>query len=488
MYMLKWDINSLEDLMDRKELRRLREIEKWERERAKPKRQGYLAWLVFVICLIYITDEVASQIGTLMKSEIASDLLSKFGDKSVGMLDIVNMVAMPFMVICMFYKPLADRLGRRLFLVINTVGMSLAMLIIFLSNNLILYVLGACLVQFFIPHDMHVVYIMETAPAKHRARIYSSIKFVANLGVMLIPLLRRLLMQEASQWRNVYLIPAVIGLLSSLVALLSARETDAFIDSRLRYLRMTDEERALIKEQKRADDSQGGLVNALKFAFSHKQLKWLYITSALVNMGFLLTMDYQAIMTYGYAEHFVKIGDFATIDLAAEAASVGVVTTAIFFFALGSALAQVVMGFVSDSKGRKAAAVTMVSICLLSFLGFVLGAKMGASAVFVGLLCGACIGSYYATNDIIIIMIGESSPTNLRSSTISAQFVVTAAGVIYSYGLGLPLTTALGNTMIGTVVLCMSLPGFVLALLALFTKTHDTTGINMDTVTGCEWD
>ena len=91
-------------------------------------------------------------------------------------------------------------------------------------------------------------------------------------------------------------------------------------------------------------------------------------------------------------------------------------------------------------------------------------------------------------NDIIIIMIGESSPTNLRSSTISAQFVVTAAGVIYSYGLGLPLTTALGNTMIGTVVLCMSLPGFVLALLALFTKTHDTTGINMDTVTGCEWD
>ena len=474
--------------MDRREQRRLREIERWQREKEKPKGRGYLAWLIFVICLIYITDEVASQIGTLMKSEIASDLLSKFGDKSVGMLDLVNMVTMPFMVICMFYKPLADRLGRKLFLIINTVGMSLAMLIIFMSNNLVLYALGACLVQFFIPHDMHVVYIMETAPSKHRARVYSSIKFVANMGVMLIPLLRRLMMHEASEWRNVYLIPAIIGLVSSFVALLTARETDAFIDSRLRYLNMTEAERALEREQKKTENAQGGLINALKFAFSHKQLKWLYITSALVNMGFLLTMDYQAIMTYGYAEHFVKIGDFASIDLAADAASVGVVTTAIFFFAIGSALAQVVMGFVSDGKGRKAAAVTMVSICLLSFVGFFFGSKLGISPVIVGLLSGACIGSYYATNDIIIIMIGESSPTNLRSSTISAQFVVTAAGVIYAYGLGLPLITALGNTMIGIVVLCMSLPGFALALISLLTKTHDTTGINMDTVTGCEWD
>ena len=474
--------------MDRREALRLREIEKWERERAKPKSNGYFAWLVFVICLIYITDEVASQIGTLMKSEIAADLLSKFGDSSVGMLDLVSMVTMPFMVICMFYRPLADRLGRRLFLVVNTIGMSLALILIYLSDSLVLYAVGACMVQFFIPHDMHVVYIMETAPAKHRARVYSCIKFVANLGVILIPLLRRLLMQEASQWRNVYLIPAIVGLVSSLVALFTARETDAFIDARLRYLRMSEEERAAAKEQKRGEAEQGGLVKALKFAFSHKQLKWLYITSALMNMGFLLTMDYQAIMTYSYAQHLIDLGQYATLDAAAEAAGLGVVTTAIFFFAIGSALAQVVMGFVSDGKGRKAAAVTMVSICLLSFVGFFLGSKLGISPVIVGLLSGACIGSYYATNDIIIIMIGESSPTNLRSSTISAQFVVTAAGVIYAYGLGLPLITALGNTMIGIVVLCMSLPGFALALLSLLTKTHDTTGINMDTVTGCEWD
>ena len=474
--------------MDKKESLRLKEIKKWEREKLKPRPKGYFAWLVFVICLIYMTDEIASQIGTLMKTEIAIDLLAKFGDSSVGMLDILSMVVVPFQVVCLFYKPLADKLGRKTFLVINTFGMSFALLLIFLSNNLFMYFLGACMVQFFIPHDMHVVYIMETAPPKHRARVYSCIKFVANMGVMLVPLLRRFMMKEASQWRNVFLIPAIIGLGCSFIALISSRETDAFIDSRLRWLRMTDEERNLLKAEKKTESAQGGLGNALKFAFSHKQLKWLYITSAFVNMGFLLTLDYQVIMTYGYAEHFVKIGEYLTLAEAVKAASVGVVTTALFLFTVGSAVAQVIMGFVCDGKGRKAAAITMASICTLSFVGFFVGANLGLTPYVVGFLCGACIGSYYATNDILIMMIGESSPTNLRSSTISAQFIVTAAGVVFSYGVGLPLITALGNSAAGIILLCMALPGFILALLTLCAKTHDTTGINMDTVTGCEWD
>lgn len=474
--------------MDRKEILRQKEIEKWEREKQKPRGNAYFIWLVFVICLIYMTDEVASQIGTLMKTEIANDLLSSFGNSSVGVLDLLSMVVVPFQVVCLFYKPMADKFGRKTFLVINTFGMSFAMLLIFLSNNLVLYFLGACMVQFFIPHDMHVVYIMETAPNKHRARIYSSIKFVANMGVMLVPMLRKYLMHETSQWRNVYLIPAIIGLVCSFIALMSSRETDAFIDSRLRWLKMSDEEREIAKSEKKSEEAQGGLGNALKFAFKHKQIKWLYITSAFVNMGFLLILEYQVIMTYGYAEYYLNIGAFESFNAAVDAASLGPVTDALFFFALGSALAQVIMGFICDGGGRKAAAITMASLCVCSLLGFYLGATFGVSAWLVGLLCGACIGSFYATNDILIMMIGESSPTNLRSSTISAQYIVTAAGVVFSYGVGLPLLTALGNSSAGLIVLCMAVPGFVLALIALCVKTHDTTGIDMDTVTGCEWD
>ena len=114
--------------------------------------------MIFIVSLIYVTDEIASQIGTLIKTEIANDLMSSFGEKSVGMLDIVSFIAIPFQALSIFYKPLSDRFGRKIFLVINTLGMSLGMLVIALSHNLALYVVGAVIIFFFVPHDMQVVY------------------------------------------------------------------------------------------------------------------------------------------------------------------------------------------------------------------------------------------------------------------------------------------------------------------------------------------
>lgn len=475
--------------IEKMRLKREKEIRKWEKEKNRPKRNYYFLYLVLIITLIYATDEIASQIGTLMKTEIANDLFATFGESSVGLLDILSILVVPFQAIGLLYRPFADRFGRKLFLVINTFGMSFAMLIIFLSNNIFLYFIGACLVQFFIPHDMHVVYIMESSPTKHRAKIYSTIKFIANMGVMLIPLLRRALMDDASQWRKIYFVPAIVGVITCLIALLFARETDAFIDSRLRYLRMTDEEREAEKEKKNADSAQGGLIPALKFAMKHKQLRWLYITSALANLGFIGTINYQVILSYGYAENYVANGLFASLgDEVMNAVSVGPVTTALFMFPVGCSVAQILMGYISDFKGRKAAAITTAFNCLITFIAFTVGAKMAWEPYLVGFLCGACIGSYYSTNDVIIMMIGESTPTNLRSSTMSAQFIVTAVGVAVSYIISLPLITILGNSVTGTVSFALLVPGFIAAFIALIKKTHDTKGIDIDTVTGYEWD
>lgn len=470
-------------------LRRQKEIARWEREKARPKRNMYFVYLVFIISLIYATDEIASQIGTLMKTEIANDLFAKYGESSVGLLDILSIAVVPFQAIGLLYRPLADRWGRKTFLIINTFGMSIAMVVIFLSDNLFLYFIGACMIQFFIPHDMHVVYIMESSPSKHRARIYSSIKFFANMSVMLIPLLRKTLMHDASEWRMVYFIPAVVGVICSFIALLTARETDSFIESRLRYLRMTDEERALEKQQKNTDNAQGGLIPALKFAMKHKQLRWLYITSALVNIGFIGTVNYQVILSYGYAQNYIENGLFASLgDEVMNAVSVGPVTAALFLFPVGCAVSQVIMGFISDSKGRKAAAITVAVNCLVTFIGFSVGSRLAWNPYIVGFLCGAFVGSYYSTNDVLIMMIGESAPTNLRSSTMSAQFIVTAVGFALSYAVSLPLITILGNSVTGVVSFALLVPAFISAFFALVRKTHDTKGIDMDTVTGCEWD
>lgn len=470
--------------LKKQQAKREKEILKWEKEKARPKKSNYFVYLVFIVTLIYATDEIASQIGTLMKTEIANDLFSRFGQSSVSMLDLLTVVGLPFQVIGLLYRPLADRFGRKLFLVINTVGMSLALLVIFLSENIFLYFLGACMVQFFIPHDMHVVYIMESAPSKHRAKFYSVIKFIANMSVMLIPLLRDALMTDTSQWRKVYFIPAIIGLATSFTALLFARETDAFIDSRLRRLKMTDRELQEEKERKTSADAQGGLITALKFAMKHKQLRWLYITAAFLNVGFIASVSYQVIMSYGYAESIY--GSFT--DEIMNAVSIGPVTTALILFPLGSAVAQVIMGFISDGKGRKTAAIVTAANCLLAFIGFWFGSKYNWNPYVVGFLCGAFVGSYYSVNDVIIIMVSESAPTNLRSSVMSAEFIVAAGGYAISYVANFIVGALLGNAFIGTLAISLLVPGYLIGLFLLVTKTHDTKNVKLDTVTGAEWD
>ena len=463
--------------------RQQKELAYWQKQKARPKGNFYFWYVVLIIALIYAVDEIASQIGSLMQTEIANDFFDS--DSAVTILGLLQVIAIPFQIVGILYRPLADRFGRKIFLIINTFGMSVAMLTIFLSQNVFMYFFGACLIMFFIPHDMHVVYIMETAPSKSRAITYSVIKFFANMSVLLVPLLRRWLMTTASEWRKVYLIPAVVGIAVSLIALLCARETDAFIDSRIRYLSMTDEEREAEKLKKSAQDSQGGVIDAIKFGFKHKQLRWIFICFALAGIGVIGSLNYQAILTHGYAMsiHGSNVKEF--LDLV----SINEVSKALTLYPIGMAVSQVIMGFVSDKKGRKAAAITVASNCVISFVVFFLGARFNfLTPAIIGLFCGAFVGSYYSTNDVLIMMASESAPTNLRSSTTAAQTVVGFAGYAVAFILNMILAFIFGDGVIGTVALCLLVPSFVITLIALIKKTHDTKGIDLDTVRGDEWD
>ena len=469
--------------MAKKQLRKEKEIAYWEKQKARPKSNAYFWYLVLIIALIYAVDEIASQIGSLMQTEIANDFFQS--KSSVTILNLLQVVAIPFQIIGILYRPLADRFGRKTFLIINTFGMALAMFVIFLSNNVIMYFIGACMILFFVPHDMHVVYIMESAPSKSRAITYSVVKFFANMAVMLVPVLRRWLMETAGQWRRVYFIPAVVGIAVSLMALLCARETDAFIDSRLRYLKMTEDELQAEEARKKAQNSQGGVIDALKFGMAHKQLRWVFICFALAGIGVIGSMNYQAILTHGYAQSIYGSNAKEFLDLV----SINHVNKAITLYPIGMALSQVIMGFISDKKGRKAAAITVAANCVVSFVIFSLGARMNYfTPEIVGFFCGTFVGSYYSTNDVLIMMASESAPTNLRSSATAAQTVVGFVGYAIGFIINTILAFVFGDGIIGTVALCLLVPSFVITLVALIKNTHDTRNIDLDTVTGLEWD
>lgn len=457
-----------------------KEIARRQKQLNKSGNKSYFFYLFFIISIIYITDEVASAIGTFMKTEIANDLMAKFGEASVGKLNIITVLSFPIMALGVLYKPLADRFGRKPFLVLNTFGMCLGLLAIYLTNSLAGYIAGSIMTQFFITHDMQVVYIMESAPAKHRAKIYSSIKCVAMLGVLFIPLLRKMLLENTAQWRRVYLAPALVGIAVSFVAAFLARETNAFNAERIRILKGGAEEKN--------ETENGGIIKALKYGFKHKQIKWLFLALLFSETGFILTNDYQAIMTYGFANTAINSGLFATLKEATESVGVNEVTTALFFYPIGCAVSQLIPGFISDKKGRRISAIAMSASALVLFLGFWLGAEHGMDPRIVGFLCGGSVGTFWANIDTISLMAGESTPTGIRSSMLSAIYLPLGIGIGISFGVSLPLEQILGNSKIGIIAFALAIPGLLADFLILTSKVKETTGIDLAEVDGSEFE
>ena len=464
-----------------------REITRREREQARPKRWGYLYYMLFIICVVYISDEVATQIGTQMQSVLAQAIFEPvFGsDMAVARMSALGSLSLIGSVVSIFYKPLSDRYGRRPFLVINTLGMGLGLIVIAAAFNIPVYILGAILIALFNPNDMQVVYILESTPARHRAKMFSVIKGVATVGVMMIPLLRKIFMgADITRWRMVYVVPSLVAAAAAAFSLFFVRETEAFNLKRLEYLRMSEEQREEEKRKKNAENAQGGFVSALKFCLGNRQLRWLFLGIGFLAWGTVMTMYYETTMTYGYASRFIAEG--ASVE-AAKISALPFVTDALFWFPVGSAVCQLMQGFFADKWGRKPTSI-IVSVCsAASYALFFFGATHNWSPWTVGFLCGAAIGSYWATLDVTgPIMCSESAPTNLRSSVLAVLPIFSFVFGVIGIGGGLLLINILGDAYVSLVSLGVSVPGLLIGLVIIMWKVRETKSVNLEEVTGRE--
>ena len=452
-----------------------KEIAKRQKQLNKREGKSYYFYLFFIIGIVYITDEVASAIASFMQQDIAKDIAS------LETLNKITFLSFPLMALGVIYKPLADRFGRKPFLILNTFGMCMGLMIVYLTHNLAGYIAGTVLTQFFITHDMQVVYIMESAPDKHRAKIYSSIKCVAMLGVTLIPLLRKTMMHSTSEWRNVFLVPALLGIAVSATAIFLAKETDAFNIARINELRGTAKD---VEEK----SSGGGIINALKFGFRHKQTKWLFLALVFCETGFIFTLDYQSIMTFGFVDNAMAQGLFTNIEAASESILMNEITTALFFYPIGCAISQLIPGFISDKKGRRYSAIAMSASAVVLFLGFWLGAEKGLPPQIVGFLCGGSVGTFWANIDTISLMEGESTPTELRSSMLSAIYLPLGLGIGFSFGMSFLFMQLFSEQAIGIISLCLTVPGLLADFFILSLKVKETAGVDLKEIDGSEYD
>lgn len=450
------------------------ELEKRQRELDRPTSKGYLFYLLIVLTIVYIIDEITSNMGSSMQSEVVSDFFVRgMGmDFNTGLAAFTAMGAPVYavMILLPFYKSLADRFGRKLFLVLNTLGMGLGMFICMIAPNPMVYICGMVVINFVMFNDMQVMYVMECAPEKHRAKLTALTKAIALLGVTLIPVLRDSFMgNDGSEWRKVFLIPVICAVVVGTAAIFLLRETPVFLSKRVAYLKLSDEERAAQEAQhKSKDESKGGVGKALKFIFQHKQIRAVTLCALVFIASTGVTNYYGSIM---------KTGGMTTEQI----------TSAMYFIPFFNAMMTAIGGVITDALGRKKSSIILSVVAFLGLTSFILCSNNGVAPQLVGISYGLFIGGLWSVSDMLFLIIpSESTATNLRASVLGTMSLISGIGgmlstVIITVGM-------LFVKSIGMLCLFVCAPFMFIAIIILITQVHETKGVDLNTVTGEEWD
>lgn len=452
-------------------LREEKELKLRIKQKNRRNNSLYFIILMVFLCAIYIADEITSNIVSATRTGIITDLfVGVLGDTFEEANGNYGFISLFFYLIVIFgplYKSLADRIGRKLFLAINTFFMGISLLLIMFATNIYIYFIGLALIQFFVPNDMQVMYIMESAPEKHRVKLSNFAKALGLAGVSLIGFFRMINTDSSGvlNWRGVFLIPMIIALSLGVISYFYANETPVFIDKRINYLMSTDEEREaeLKKKEKEKIASKGKTIEAFKLVFRSKQLRVLAIAGILLAASTGITSYYEPILNASYS------GDANLVNIP------------IFVFPIVNAITTVLSGFLIDYIGRKKSTIYLGSLAIISMILFVVGATLKWPLILVGIFYGMFLGGVWTISDLLFIIIpGESTETGIRSS------VIGALSLIFSVGCGLAIAiTSIGSLLslnMGLFCILYGAPLLIISILLVLFKTKETKGTNLEEV------
>ena len=434
----------------------------------------YFFVLLLLIAIVNILDEVTSNLTVTVQSSFVTEFfvnnpfMGKYYSYEDGLAFHSGIGVFTYVlgIFTPFYKALADKWGRKPLFVISTLGMAFGLLVIHLSSSYIMFLVGFAIISFFIGHDIQIIYILEEAPNKHRAKIYSFLKSFGILGVILIPTLRDILMgDDATKWREIFLVPAIIGFAAVALVIAFARDTKVFISERIEYLSRPLEQRqaekAIKKQQKEAQRNQSGVFNGVKYIFSNKDTKMLIIAHIIFDAA----MPAIAL----YFESSMHRAGLSTSNI----------TKALFMVPVIYATITFLSGFVADKLGRKVTVTFFSTTCVVGYVLFVVGILNSWNPYLVGSLAGLYQGSYWIGRDYMNVMMTEKVPTDIRASVVGAEGLLVIIGLAVGY-----LTTIIGMTAmpIWWACLVVSIPTVSLAAIIFTLKVKETKGANLDEI------
>lgn len=453
-----------------------------ENERNKPKRKSYFIVILALILLVDIIDNFTTNApGNItscfltefynlpaaisVESQQYNDALSAHN----GLLLITYAVGL----LTPFYKALGDKYGRKPLFVASTIGMGFGLLVIYLCKSYVTFIIGSCITSFFLGHDIQILYILEVAPSKHRAKIYSCVKALGGLSSIMIPALRETLMENnASLWRNIYLLPAVSAFFIALLVFLFAKETDVFIKERYDYLQIPYDVRIQKAKEEKEKAKKSGIGPAIKYIFAHKELRALLIIKCIFDIAILVVQNFESIMKKDFA--------FTTEQI----------SKAEYWFPIFYCIIVLISGVLADKIGRKKIILIFGGVVITAFSLFIYFCSFNTTAGLTvnpnlcGIMYGLYLGSYWIGRDYMEIMATEKVPTEIRSSIIGAFGLLVYSGM--AIGCIANIIAPLFINQIWVYSLGVTVPAVLISIILLACKVKETKGVDYDSIVEAE--
>ena len=168
---------------------------------------------------------------------------------------------------------LLDKFGRKRMLMVTTLGMGICAFLLMISQNFFMYITILFFNSFFYNADVFIAYASEEAESNKRMKYVNVILIGGLLGSLLMIAARsRLITETVDLWRGMFIIPIIIGILTTLLIQFKLEESSKYElvkgerEANPRVLR--EEIRALFKI-KEAQSYKFLLIVALIFGMTH---------------------------------------------------------------------------------------------------------------------------------------------------------------------------------------------------------------------------
>ena len=450
-----------------------KELAKLARKQLKPVVGKYLI-ILFVMCTLnFCIDIFGSNFPDIMKADAIKNLLpGKSAEEGLQTYQNLTMIFAGLIGMSVpFYKALTDKYGRKPFLIINTLLCAVGMFISMISTNIYFYILGMVIAMLGTLGDVHQIYILEAAPKKLRARFASLTKGISVLSSSLIGVFKLLFQTEAvpESWRYVFIIPVLAGLLVGIFSCFFTQETEPFVENRKAILKQEIcnlQGIEVIREENEEEAKKLTFKEVITFIFTHRQTLMLFIAAFFFCAANAFTTPYSLLLE--------EVGSDAVA-----------IVSIIYPFIEGAF--SVIGGIISDKFGRKTTVIANGIAFMIAYAVFILGSKSGLSIAALGVAYGFTTGGYWAGRDTLgTTMPSESVPTKSRATIVGIFTILTSAAFSIStvalsnipalFGLDLGFTHLIG---------CDAL--MILAVIFVIIGVGETKNIDMDTVTGNEW-